>query len=176
MLSTLEALGRDPAPGLPAACAIELVHTFSLIHDDLPALDDDHLRRGLPTNHKVFGEATALLAGDALHALALRSSEGPPRRRTPASVCLAAVHCLRDAAVDGLACGQVADVQAGGRATTAEKMLFHPRAQDSWLFCCAVRLSTSVGHASARQKMRELDVFGSNLGLAFQESPTTLST
>ena len=167
LLSTLEALGRDPVPALPAACAIELVHTFSLIHDDLPALDDDHLRRGVPTNHKVFGEATALLAGDALHALAFRVLSRDLLDAYPASVCLAAVHCLSDAAVDGLACGQVADIQAGGRATTAEKMLFiHDRKTGS-LFRCAVQLGAILAHASPRQT-RELDVFGSSLGLAFQ--------
>lgn len=66
LFATLDAFGIDPIKGLPAACAIEMIHTYSLIHDDLPSMDNDDLRRGKPTNHKVFGEAIAILAGDAL--------------------------------------------------------------------------------------------------------------
>ena len=77
-LATGEALGRDPAEVLPAACALELVHTFSLVHDDLPALDDDDLRRGQPSSHVRFGEDVAILAGDALLTEAFRLALGYP--------------------------------------------------------------------------------------------------
>ncbi|MFI5297529.1 MAG: polyprenyl synthetase family protein [Polyangiales bacterium] len=167
VLCTLEALGRDPNPALPAACAIELVHTFSLIHDDLPALDDDSLRRGLPTNHKVFGEATAILAGDALHALAFRVLSKELLDAYPAALCLEAVHCLADAAVHGLACGQVADLRAGGCATTAEEILYIHDHKTGSLFRCAVQLGAILGSASPQQVL-DLDRYASSLGLAFQ--------
>ncbi|MGH7298118.1 MAG: polyprenyl synthetase family protein, partial [Polyangiaceae bacterium] len=167
LISTLEALACDPVPALPAACALELVHTFSLIHDDLPALDDDDLRRGQPTNHKVFGEATAILAGDALHALAFRVLSRDLLDTYPAELCLRAVQCVSDAAVHGLACGQVADLEAAGRATTEEKLLFIHDHKTGSLFRCAVQLGAILGSASAVQE-RDLDLFGSSLGLAFQ--------
>jgi geranylgeranyl diphosphate synthase type II len=164
---TIEALGGDPGPALPAACAVELVHTFSLIHDDLPALDDDDLRRGLPTNHKVFGEATAILAGDALHALAFRVLSRDLLGAYSAAQCLAAVDCLSDAAVNGLASGQVADIHAGGRTTTAERLLFIHERKTASLFRCAMRLGAILGQATPAQA-RDLDDFASALGLAFQ--------
>jgi len=167
VIATLEALGRDPVPALPAACAIELVHTFSLIHDDLPALDDDDLRRGRPTNHVVFGEATAILAGDALHALAFRVLSRDLLATYPAPLCLEAVECLSDAAVDGLARGQVADLQAEGRAMSREALLSIHERKTGALFRCAVRLGAILGEASAQQAA-DLDAFASSLGLAFQ--------
>jgi geranylgeranyl diphosphate synthase type II len=167
VLATVEALGHDPVPALPAACALELVHTFSLIHDDLPALDDDDMRRGVPTNHVMFGEATAILAGDALHALAFRVLSRDLRDAYPASSCLKAVQCLSDAAVDGLACGQVADLQAAGRATTRESLLYIHERKTGSLFRCAVQVGAILGQASP-QEARDLDVFASSLGLAFQ--------
>ena len=164
---TLEALGRDPSPALPAACAVELVHTFSLIHDDLPALDDDDLRRGRPTNHKVFGEATAILAGDALHALAFRVLSRDLLATYSAAQCLEAVDCLSDAAVNGLASGQVADVHAGGSTATAADLLFIHERKTAALFRCAVRLGAILGQATLPQA-RDLDEFASAVGLAFQ--------
>jgi geranylgeranyl pyrophosphate synthase len=167
VLATVEVLGYDPVRALPAACALELIHTFSLIHDDLPALDDDVIRRGRPTNHVVFGEATAILAGDALHALAFRVLSKDLLEAYPASLCLEAVRCVSDAAVDGLACGQVADIQAAGRATTREELTgIHARKTGS-LFRCAVRVGAILGRASP-QEVRDLDTFASSLGLAFQ--------
>lgn len=167
VLSTIEALGRDAEPAIAAACAIELVHTFSLIHDDLPALDDDDLRRGRPSNHKVFGEATAILAGDALHALAFRILSTELLAGYPALSCLRAVRCLADAAVHGLACGQVADLHAGGRPVSAESVQFiHDRKTGS-LFRCAVELGAILGEASTQQAA-DLDAYATHLGLAFQ--------
>ena len=167
VLASVEALGHDPLRALPAACALELIHTFSLIHDDLPALDDDDLRRGVATNHVVFGEATAILAGDALHALAFRVLSRNLRDAYPASVCLEAVQCVADAAVDGLASGQVADLQAAGRATTSEQLLFIHEHKTGALFRCAVRVGAILGQATPQQT-RDLDVFATSLGLAFQ--------
>ncbi len=167
VLATVEVLGHDPVRALPAACALELIHTFSLIHDDLPALDNDVVRRGRPTNHVVFGEATAILAGDALHALAFRVLSRNLLAAYPAELCLQAVDSVSDAAVEGLACGQVADIEASGRATTRESLAsIHERKTGS-LFRCAVQVGAILGRASP-QEARDLDAFATNLGLAFQ--------
>jgi len=112
-LATAEALGRDPAEVLPLAAAIEMIHTYSLIHDDLPAMDDDGLRRGKPTCHVAFGEDVAILAGDGLFAealrLALTEQDGEPRQ------VLAAVREVASAAgVEGMVGGQFLDVTADG--------------------------------------------------------------
>jgi geranylgeranyl diphosphate synthase type II len=167
LLATLEALGRDPLPALPAACALELTHTFSLIHDDLPALDDDDFRRGRPSNHRVFGEATAILAGDALQALAFRVLSQDLLASYPATLCLACSRSLSEAAVSGLACGQVADILAGGRATSEETLAFIHERKTGALFRCAVELGAILGEATPQQA-RELDEYASTLGLAFQ--------
>ena len=109
-LATARALGMDPTDVLPLAAAIELIHTYSLIHDDLPAMDDDDLRRGRPTNHRQFGEGVAILAGDALYAeafaLVLGEQRGDPRR------VLASVRELADATgVRGMVGGQYIDIK-----------------------------------------------------------------
>jgi geranylgeranyl diphosphate synthase type II len=113
-LATAEALGRDRAEVMPFAAAIELIHTYSLIHDDLPAMDDDELRRGQPTCHVRYGEAVAILAGDGLFAEAIRlvteRQEGPPGQ------VLAALARLASAAgVDGMVGGQYMDIQGEGQ-------------------------------------------------------------
>jgi geranylgeranyl diphosphate synthase type II len=108
-LATAQAVGEAPEGLLPAAAAIELIHTYSLIHDDLPAMDDDELRRGRPTSHVVFGENVAILAGDGLFAEALRlfceRQEGPPDR-----VLAALRELVRATGVDGMVGGQYVDV------------------------------------------------------------------
>jgi geranylgeranyl diphosphate synthase type II len=167
VLASVEALGGDPVAALPAACAIELIHTFSLIHDDLPALDNDQLRRGRPTNHVVFGEATAILAADALHSLAFRVLSQDLLAAYSARQCLEAVQRLSDAAVRGLACGQVADIEASGRATTHEELRSIHERKTGALFLCAVQLGAILGNASS-QETCDLEAFASNLGLAFQ--------
>jgi geranylgeranyl diphosphate synthase type II len=167
VLASVEALGKDPVPALPAACALEFIHTFSLIHDDLPALDDDQLRRGIATNHVVFGEATAILAGDALHSLAFRILSKDLLSAYSAAQCLEVVQQVSDAAVHGLACGQVADIEASGRATTHEELLFIHERKTGALFRCAVQVGAILCGASL-QETRDLEAFASNLGLAFQ--------
>jgi geranylgeranyl diphosphate synthase type II len=111
-LATARATGRDEESVLPLAAAIELIHTYSLIHDDLPAMDDDDLRRGRPTNHKVFGEDVAILAGDGLYAeafrLVLREQAGPPGQVLAAVAELAAA-----TGVNGMVGGQYLDVAEG---------------------------------------------------------------
>jgi geranylgeranyl diphosphate synthase type II len=109
-LATARALGADPERFLPAACAIELVHTYSLIHDDLPAMDDDDLRRGLPTSHVKFGEDVAILAGDGLFAEAIRLFCEQPGE--PARVLAALRELTAATGVDGMVGGQYVDVAA----------------------------------------------------------------
>jgi geranylgeranyl diphosphate synthase, type II len=112
-LATAEALGRDPNEVLPLAAAIEMIHTYSLIHDDLPAMDDDELRRGQPTCHVAYGEDVAILAGDGLFAealhLALREQQGPPE-----NVLAAVCEITAAAGVQGMVGGQYIDVTASG--------------------------------------------------------------
>ena len=107
-LATARALGADPAGFLPAACAIELIHTYSLIHDDLPAMDDDDLRRGMPTSHVKFGEDVAILAGDGLFAEAVRIFTEQPGE--PARVLAALAELGAATGVDGMVGGQYVDV------------------------------------------------------------------
>ena len=108
LLATVEALGGDVEAALPSACALELIHTFSLVHDDLPALDDDSLRRGLPTTHIEFGEDVAILVGDGLFALAFRLIA--EAAETPAEARLAVVSALAEA-TDGMVRGQYLDLR-----------------------------------------------------------------
>jgi geranylgeranyl diphosphate synthase type II len=110
-LATAEALGRPPADVLPVAAAIEMIHTYSLIHDDLPAMDDDELRRGKPTCHVAFGEDVAILAGDGLFAEALRIAL-TEQRGEPANVLAAVSEIVRAAGVGGMVGGQYLDVAA----------------------------------------------------------------
>ena len=110
-LATARALGADPAAFLPAACAIELIHTYSLIHDDLPAMDDDELRRGQPTSHVKYGEDVAILAGDGLFAEAMRLFCEQPGE--PARVLAALRELAAATGVDGMVGGQYVDVVGG---------------------------------------------------------------
>ncbi len=123
-LETARIFDRDVLDAMPAACSLEFIHTYSLIHDDLPALDNDDLRRGKPTCHKVFGEAIAILAGDALLTLAFQTlanaSIEPSRRvRMIAEIGAAA------GTVNGMVGGQVADLEAEGKPPTADVLEYY---------------------------------------------------
>src|SRR5215203_305856 len=120
-LATARALGAEPRRVLPAAAAIELIHTYSLIHDDLPAMDDDELRRGMPTSHVKYGEDVAILAGDGLFAEAVRifiEQPGPPERVLAALAELSAA-----TGVDGMVGGQYVDVAGGAGGAEALRSL-----------------------------------------------------
>jgi len=167
VLATVEALGHDALRALPAACAVELVHTFSLIHDDLPSLDNDDFRRGVPSNHVVHGEATAILAGDTIHALAFQVLARDLLPAYPAWICLQVIRELAEAAVTGLAAGQMADLMASAdRVTTKELREIHANKTGS-MFRCAVRIGGILGGATPA-KMADLDRYATSLGLAFQ--------
>jgi geranylgeranyl diphosphate synthase type II len=166
VLAAAEACGGDRTAALPAACAVECLHTYSLIHDDLPAMDDDDLRRGRPTSHKVFGEGIAILAGDALLTVAfdlVAQSKDTPRHRQPAFV--------RELAEAGgslhLIAGQVADLEGEGkRLSEADLRYIHER-KTSALLRCAARLGGMTANATPAQ-LRALTDFGQHVGLAFQ--------
>src|SRR6266568_5259144 len=117
MLAACHAVGGDSVCALPAACAMEMIHTYSLIHDDLPAMDNDDFRRGNPTNHKVFGEATAILAGDALLTEAFILLSNPQQPGTVAAErALAVIHEIATCAGSrGMVGGQVVDMESEGK-------------------------------------------------------------
>jgi geranylgeranyl diphosphate synthase type II len=170
-LMAAEACGGSWQAAMPAACALELVHTYSLIHDDLPAMDDDDLRRGRPTCHKAYDEATAILAGDGLLTLAFELIAGGV---APESSALACVRILAEAAgPDGMVGGQMADLQAEHRAldehaegSLAELEAIHRRKTGALL---KAPLQMGAAIAQAPEPHREaLARYGKAVGLAFQ--------
>jgi geranylgeranyl diphosphate synthase type II len=169
-LAAGEAVGGRPEETLPFACAVEMIHTYSLIHDDLPCMDDDDLRRGKPTCHKVYGEAIAVLAGDALLTRAFHlMSEVPEewdgerlRRR------LAATAILGEACgTTGLIGGQVADLESEGRATSAPDLERLHRAKTGALLSACVRGAAVLGGGRGTE-LGCLARYASAVGLAFQ--------
>jgi geranylgeranyl diphosphate synthase type II len=169
VLMAAEAAGGDEEKAVPAACAVEMVHTYSLIHDDLPAMDDDDLRRGRPTCHRAFDEATAILAGDALltHAFWLLASE-LPRLGVPAATIVKVVEELAEAAgVRGLIAGQVVDLAAEGREVDEQELLYIHRHKTAALFVTSLRIGGRLGGAG-EPELSALTAFGESLGLAFQ--------
>lgn len=149
------------------ACALEFIHTYSLIHDDLPALDNDDLRRGKPTCHKVFGEAVAILAGDALLTLAFEVLT-KMARLTPEQKLGIIAELVRAAGTPGgMVGGQVADLEAEGQPATPERVNYIHRAKTGALIRAAVR--TGALYAGADDDtLARLSRFGEHLGLAFQ--------
>ena len=157
--------GGDAEAALGAACSLELLHTYSLIHDDLPCMDDDDLRRGKPSNHKVFGESTAVLAGDALQALAFETvltSPLPPERALRCAQLLAEA-----AGHEGICGGQQLDLEWEGRALSrAELMEIHLR-KTSALIRAACRIGVAAAGGSPEQDNAAAR-YADALGLAFQ--------
>src|SRR5271156_7189855 len=147
-------------------CALEFIHTYSLIHDDLPALDNDDLRRGKPTNHKVFGEAIAILAGDALLTLAFQTLANaaiePARRVRVISEIAAAV-----GTVNGMVGGQVADIEAEKKAADAAMLEYIHRSKTAALICGSIVAGAIAGGAGDEDVAR-LRRFGEHIGWAFQ--------
>ncbi len=170
VLAAGEAVGGDPAELMPLACAAEMIHTYSLIHDDLPAMDDDDLRRGKPTSHKVFGEAIAILAGDALltrafHLMAdLDGDQDGPRvaRRLRASAILGEA-----CGTSGLIGGQVMDLESEGKAVTAAELERLHRAKTGALLGACVRGGAVLAGADGAA-LERLDRYAHAVGLAFQ--------
>jgi len=168
-LSAAEAVGGKAAEVLPASCALELIHTYSLIHDDLPAMDDDDLRRGRPTSHKVFGEAVAILAGDALLTEAFRLMARPDLMKSvPSRRRLAAIHILAlKAGSQGMIGGQVIDMASEGEEVKPETLEYIHTHKTGALIGAAVAVGAVLGGGSPRE-IRALEEYGRRLGLAFQ--------
>ncbi|HVU27318.1 MAG TPA: farnesyl diphosphate synthase [Verrucomicrobiae bacterium] len=166
LLAAAEACGGKNEDALPLACAVECIHTYSLIHDDLPAMDNDDFRRGKPTNHKVFGEGVAVLAGDALLTQAFEIAAQCKRfPRYPHDQII-----LEIAKASGslqLIAGQVADLEGEGKKLSVNELKFIHERKTSALLCCSVRLGGMSANCSPAQ-LKALTEFGYNVGLAFQ--------
>jgi geranylgeranyl diphosphate synthase type II len=166
VIAGAEAVGGSAERVMPTACAMELIHTYSLVHDDLPAMDNDDFRRGVPTNHKVFGEATAILAGAALLTLAFRLVAENVRQTDPGA--LEVVVDIADAAGHaGMVAGQVADLEAEGRQVGADTVDYIHAHKTGALIRTSLRVGARLCGADAAQ-VRALSVAGADLGLAFQ--------
>ena len=165
-LETARIFAADVTPALHPACAIEMIHTYSLIHDDLPALDNDDLRRGKPTCHKKFGEASAILAGDALLTLAFETIGATP---VAAAQCVAMVKEVASAAgtVNGMVGGQVADLEAERQRVEPEMLEYIHRSKTAALIRAAVTAGAICAAAPAEDVAR-LRRFGESIGWAFQ--------
>jgi geranylgeranyl diphosphate synthase, type II len=156
----------DVAPVMPLACAVEFIHTYSLIHDDLPALDNDELRRGKPTCHKKFGEATAILAGDALLTLAFETIANSPIE--PARRVAVLSHVAASAGtVNGMVGGQVADLEAEGRAIGPADLEYIHRSKTAALIRASV-VAGAIGGGADDENVARLKRFGETIGWAFQ--------
>jgi len=167
-MAAAEAVGGELAPVIPIACALELIHTYSLIHDDLPSMDDDDFRRGKPTCHKVFGEAIAVLAGDALLTEAFALLSRAEKIKWSAEKRLAVIQEIADAAgAAGMVGGQAMDILFSD-ADADEKILreIHHR-KTATLILAAVRSGALIFNPG-RGKMQALSEYGVNIGLAFQ--------
>ena len=164
--ATAASLGADPAHALAPACAVEFIHAYSLIHDDLPAMDDDDLRRGRPTVHVAFGEAVAILAGDALQALAFETISGDASLPFDARVEMIGL-LARAAGWNGMVGGQTFDMDATGRALSIDALESMHRAKTGALLTTAVELG-AIAAAADPATRTALHRFGAAVGLAFQ--------
>ena len=166
-LETCRMCGGDAERALPFACAVEMVHTYSLIHDDLPCMDDDDLRRGKPTNHKVFGEATAVLAGDALLTAAFEMMS-EHRAGLDAGRVLEAVDCLSHAAgAAGMVGGQIVDMEGEERPLTLEELEQMQSLKTGALICAAAEMGCILAGGSAQQRAAVRE-YAQCVGRAFQ--------
>ena len=161
--------GIDWHLALPFACAIEMIHTYSLIHDDLPCMDNDDFRRGKPTNHKVYGEATAVLAGDGLLNLAFETASDPVNTTlVPAETQVKAIRMLsRASGMDGMIGGQILDMQAEETSISLEQLKTLQELKTGALISVAAQLGCLIGGATAEQTQAAA-TYAACIGLAFQ--------
>ena len=165
-LAAAEACGGRTSMALPLACAIECIHTYSLIHDDLPSMDNDDLRRGRATCHKVFGEGIAILAGDALLTIAFEiAAQAKPTSRYDLREIFREITIA--AGSQKLIAGQVADLEAEGRPIHRAQLRYIHENKTAALLTASVRLGAMTANASAKQ-LTAMTKFGRALGLAFQ--------
>jgi len=167
VIAGAEAVGGHAEAVLDTACALELIHAYSLIHDDLPAMDDDDYRRGRLTNHKVFGEAMAILAGDALLTLAFRLVAENAARVAPGAVGMVVAEVADAAGTDGMVGGQVVDIESEGKVISGEMLDYIHLHKTAAL----IRVALRVGAVLAGGREEVVDAIsraGEALGLAFQ--------
>jgi len=165
-LAAAEACRGNIDGALPLACALECIHTYSLVHDDLPSMDNDDFRRGRPTCHKVFGDGIAILAGDALLTIAFEIvSRTKPARRYNISALLREISVA--AGSQKLIAGQVADLEAEGKDVKRDQLQFIHENKTAAILKSSVRLGAMSANADAR-KLSAITRFGQRLGLAFQ--------
>ncbi len=169
VIAAAEAVGGDRQTVMPFAVATELIHTYTLIHDDLPALDDDDLRRGKPTCHKAFGEAVAILAGDALLTQAfLMMTHSALMASIPAKCLLSATHEMAVAmGSGGVIGGQVVDLESEGKPIDPETLEYIHIYKTGFLFRACVRSGALLSQAS-KSELAALTQYGAHIGLAFQ--------
>ena len=168
-LTAAETVGGESGPALAPACGLEMIHTYSLIHDDLPALDNDDLRRGVPTCHVVFGEAIAILAGDALLTHGLGTLARHPEEDIYAAAKVKVVNAVVDAiGTAGMIGGQVADLEAEKNEHPSEELVEQIHESKTG---CLIRASLAVGGLlsfAEDEDLARLDAYGRAIGLAFQ--------
>jgi len=168
-LAATDAVGGDLESALPAACALEMIHTYSLIHDDLPAMDDDELRRGKPTCHVAFDEATAILAGDALLTLAFQILSSPVKiKESEALIWLNVIHVISIAAGSkGMIDGQMKDIISEGTSLSLDDLENMHALKTGALIEASIISGAILGNGSQEQ-IKQLRIYANNLGLAFQ--------
>jgi geranylgeranyl diphosphate synthase type II len=168
-IAASEAVGGSEADVMPAACALELIHTYSLIHDDLPAMDDDDLRRGKPTSHKAFDEATAILAGDALltAAFEILATAGREQRRDALKWLEVAYLIACAAGHSGMVQGQMMDLSAEGKEIALEDLERLHQYKTGALIEASLKTGALLGGGSS-QEVAALGRYGRHIGLAFQ--------
>jgi geranylgeranyl diphosphate synthase type II len=168
VIAGAEAVGGTAAMVLPTACALEMIHTYSLIHDDLPAMDDDDYRRGRLTSHKVFGDAVAILAGDALLTLAFRLvADNAGLVRDPRVIREAVAEIADAAGTLGMVGGQVVDIESEGKAIAAETLEYIHRRKTAALIRASLRVGALLAGGDAKA-VAVAGEAGGELGLAFQ--------
>ena len=167
LLVCAEMLGTSAISILDAAAAIEFVHVYSLIHDDLPAMDDDDLRRGNPTCHKKFNEATAILAGDALLTYAFEILSEGTTHKDPAIRCELVKILARSAGFRGMVGGQIMDLENHDNKISKEKLANLHRLKTGELFMASCEMGAVLGHATAEER-QALRYYAHDIGLAFQ--------
>lgn len=167
-LAACEALHGDPIPCLPLACALECIHTYSLIHDDLPAMDNDELRRGKPTNHMIHGEAGAILAGDGLLSFAFELLSRPDLGDLAAPDRLHIINLVARAIGPlGMVGGQALDMDSMGKEIPFATLQFLHGCKTGALITASVQTGAVIGHAD-QQQFAALTAYGRQIGLAFQ--------
>lgn len=168
-LAGAEAVGGDPEKVMFCACAMEMVHSYSLVHDDLPAMDDDDLRRGLPTNHKVYGEGMAVLAGDGLltQAMVLLTDPAHTDGLDPRRVLQAAHVVMSAAGMEGMVGGQAADLESENSEPNLAMVEFIHARKTGALITASVQSGALLG-GGAPDQVRQLARYGRRIGLAFQ--------